>query len=212
MLSIPFYANTKDNLHCVQAALKSVLKFFMPSRNYSFRYLDAVTNHQKGKYTWDTAMLLFLAKLGFTVVSISSFDYRKFAKNKEKYLQSLWTDEIYQDQKKYSDFTHEQQLAGDLVRSKQVKIVHRSARLSDMKLLQRSGHILLISLNVCALDTRKGYSPHMVVITKIGKNSVCFHDPGNPAVRNRKASIKKFLRAAGYPNDASVDLIAIKKC
>ena len=65
MLKIPFYKNTKDSLHCFQACLRSVLKFYFPKKDYSFEYLDRITVHKKGKGTWVSAALLFLAKKWF---------------------------------------------------------------------------------------------------------------------------------------------------
>ena len=210
-LDIPFYKNTKDDLRCVQAALRSVLKYILPSKNYSFSYLDLVTAHKKDKWTWDGAMLLFLARLGFDVVYITKFDYKKFAHSGEKYLRSLWTDEIYKTQKQHSDFVQEQKFAKLLIKNRKIHLLHRQAIWNDVRRLWSERYLLMISVNACILDSLRGYSSHMVTITGITKQFVYFHDPGNPPIPNRKVSVKKFWKAASYPNGTSADIIALRK-
>ena len=210
MLSIPFYSNTKDGLHCVQACLKSVLKFYFPNKNYSFQYLDKVTAHKKGMYTWDYAMLLFLTRKGFDIVYIVDHNLKEFSKKGERYLESIWTDEVFQDQKKYSNFKQEQRLVALLVKNRKINISERSAKFSDFTSLFKKDYILMVAANSLSLGDIKGYSPHMVLVTNITKNFIYFHDPGNPPFPNRKTSIKKFWQAASYPDNSSVDLIAVR--
>ena len=210
MLNIPFYSNTKDDSHCVQACSKSILKFYFPDKNFSFKYLDKQTNHQNNTATWDSAMLLFLSKLNFKIIYITKFDYQKFAKNGENYLQSLWTDEIYQFQKLYSNFEKERKLAKKLIKNKSIKILKRSAKISDLKTLFNKSYLIMVPINPLVLENKKGFYNHMVLITNITKHFVYFHDPGLPPYKNRKITLKKFWQAAGYPNSKSVDLIAVK--
>ncbi|MEW5805384.1 MAG: peptidase C39 family protein [Patescibacteria group bacterium] len=209
-LSIPFYSNTKDGLHCFQACLKSILKYYFPSKSYSFGHLDKVTAHKKGKYTWDFAALLFLADLGFEVIYITPFDLKEFSLKGEKFLKSVWTDEVYQDQKKYSDFKQEQKLAKKLIKDKGISIKRRSTRISDIRKLFSRGFLLMVPVNSLVFEGIKGYYPHIVLINGITKYFIYFHDSGNPPHPNCKASIKKFWRAASYPDNSSVDLIAVR--
>lgn len=210
MLEIPIYKNTKDGTHCFQACLKSVLKFYFPKKAYSFKSLDRLTGHKKGKWTWDTKALIFLSKIGFEVIYISNFDYRKFAKLGEEYLRKHWTDEVYQVQKKFSDFRNEQHLAKKLIKEKKVKLKKRPGTLKDIKTLFAQGYIILAPINPYVLDRKKGYTSHLVIITDIKKDTIFFNDPGLPPQKNRKAKIKVFLRAMGYPSQRSISLIALK--
>ena len=75
-LKIPFYANLKDDNHCLQACFKMVLKYYFPKRNYSFKELDKVSQHISGKWTWQGAFLLVLYKMGFEIVNIDAFDLK----------------------------------------------------------------------------------------------------------------------------------------
>lgn len=210
MLQIPFYQNTKDNTHCMQAVLKSVLKFYSPKRNYSFKYLDRVTAHKKGLWTWNSALLVFLAERGFQVINIENFNYRKFSQAGEEYLRKTWSKEVFETQKKFSDFQNEQRLAGKLVSNKNIQLEQRPAILRDLFRLFREGYIILCGINPYVLDHQKGYAGHIVILLDIDKNSVTFHDPGLPPQKRHKASLHLFFRAMGYPTKSSAALIAVK--
>ena len=211
MEKIPFYKNTKDNTHCFQACLKSILKFYFPQKNYSFSYLDKVTAHKKGKWTWASAGLIFLAKTGLKVINIENFSYKKFAKLGEKYLKDIWPDEIFQTQKKFSNIKKEQIFAKKLLKEKKIQLEERYATLKDIRNLFKKKYILLCNINPYILKNKKGYSSHSVLITDITKNTIRFHDPGLPPFKNRKVSLKKFLKAMRYPSKESASIIAVKK-
>ena len=100
-----------------------ILKYLFPNRNYSFSYLDKVTYHQKGKWTWDSAMLIFLSSLGLEVIYIADFDFSKFAKFGEDYLKRIWDKETFEIQKKYSNLSQERLLARQLIDNKKIKVV-----------------------------------------------------------------------------------------
>lgn len=210
MLQIPFYPNTKDDTHCVQAVLKSILKFYFPKKNYSFAYLDQVTAHKRGMWTWNSALLVFLEKLGFQVINIENFNYKKFAQAGKKHLQRIWSKEIFETQEKFSDFPNEQRLAGKLVSNRNILLKQKPATLHDFLKLFKEEYIILCGINPYVLDRQKGYAGHIVIITDIDKYSVTFHDPGLPPQKNRKASLRLFFRAMGYPTKSFVALIAVK--
>jgi len=48
---VPFYPNTEDNTHCLQACLKMVLKYFIQEKEYSYEDLDRVTAKVPGLWT-----------------------------------------------------------------------------------------------------------------------------------------------------------------
>jgi hypothetical protein len=195
MFKIPFYKNTKDNLHCVQACLKSVLKYYFSDQTYSFKYLDKVTHHQKNKWTWDIAMMLFLVRLNFEVIYMADFDFYKFAVLGEKYLRNLWSHKVYETQKRFSDFKQEQKLAKLLIKNKKVKLIKKYPNIKDLKLLYNKEYIILVSINPYRLEKEKGYASHLVIVTNLTKKTITFHDPGLPPHPNRKILIKTFSKA-----------------
>jgi len=61
-LNIPFFPNTEDNTHCLQATLMSVLKIIYPKENFTYEQLDELCDKPKNKYTWPFAFLVNLKK------------------------------------------------------------------------------------------------------------------------------------------------------
>jgi len=210
MLQIPFYKNLNDDTHCFQACLKMILKYFFPNRNYSFKYLDKVTYHQKNKWTWNSASLLFLSKIGFSVIIIENFDYKQFSKFGEQYLKLIWTKEVFDIQKKYSDFNQEKKFARKLIKNKLIKHYRKWATLKDLENLFKKGYLIMVPINPFVIEKKSGYANHLVLITDIKKEYIIFHDPGLPPLKNKKVPKKLFLKAAAYPYKENATLIAIK--
>ncbi len=208
---IPFYKNLKDNNHCAQACLKSVLKFYFPHKNYSFKEIDKATAHKKGRWTWNSVILLFLVKQDFEVINIENCDYKTFAKRGEKFLKEGWTKEVYETQRRYSDFAQEQKLAKILLTNKQIKLEERYAKFSDIRKLFKEGYLMIIPINPYVLSGQKGYVSHTVVVQKLLKKTIIFHDPGLPPRPNRKTTLKKFYRAMAYPHKYNANIIAVRK-
>lgn len=156
-------------------------------------------------------MLMFLSRIGFEIIDIGGdLDYGKFAKQGEKYLRAIWTKEVFETQKKFSDIGNEQKLAAMLIEEKDIKLENRPATLRDIRELFSKGYILLCGINPYVLERRKGYSSHEVLVTDMKKHTIRFHDPGLPPTKNRKTSIKLFLRAMRYPTREGASFIAVK--
>ncbi len=210
MLSIPFYKNLKDNSHCFQSCLKMLLKYYFPKKQYSFSYLDKKTSHKKNKWTWNSAPLLFLEKLGFTTINIENFDYKQFAQFGDEYLKMLFTEEIFKEQKKYSDLKKERLLAKKLIKNKKINLQRRYAQFNELAKLFKKKYLLLVPINAMVLDKKNGYSSHIVLITDINKKQIIFHDPGLPPYKNRIVTTQSFKKAMQYPYKEAASIIAIK--
>lgn len=210
MFHIPFYKNTKDDTHCFQAVLKSILKFYFPEKNYSFAFLDKISAHKKDKWTWISSTFIFLAEQGFKIIHIENFDYKKFALSGELYLQKFWTDEVYQTQKEFSDIKNEQRLAKLLIKEKKITLAKRPATLKDIKYFYKNKYIVSCAINPYVLKKQKGYASHAIIITNLAKDKITFHDPGLPPRKHRTASLKLFFRALCYPTKRDANLTAIK--
>lgn len=208
---VPFYANLKDNNHCFQACLKMVLKCYFPDKNYSFKELDKISKHKKGKWTWQGAALITLAKLGFDVVNIENLDYKKFAKDGDVYLKKIWSDETFKLQNKFSDLNQEQKIAQKLINLKKVELVNKIARMSDVEKYFSKSFFVMVSVNPCVFERKKCYWSHLVLVTGMDRNFITFHDPGLPPVKNKRVSKKIFEKAMTKPWKEDTNLIAVKK-
>lgn len=211
MFDLPFFQNTKDDLHCVQAVLKSVLKYYFPQENYSFKKLDEITAHKKGKWTWKNAMIFFLASRGLEVVEIVDFDSQRFAEEGIFFLKENWPREVFEAQERYSDLRQEQLLTRKLLKQKRVKLEMRIPLLSDMRRLLKEGYILMTNINPCVINNQEGYWSHFVLIVDIGRDYVIYHDSGLPPEPNKKVSLKVFMKAMGYPKKNDAALYAVRK-
>lgn len=145
----------------------------------------------------------------FDMVNIENFDYGQFAEFGEDYLKMIWTNEIFEAQKKHSDFKQEKKLAKRLIREKRIKHIRRPATVSELEDYFRKGYMVLTTINPLVLRKETGYASHIVVITDIDSRSVTFHDPGLPPTKDRIVSRSDFQRAMRSPYRESASLIAL---
>jgi hypothetical protein len=207
-LEIPFYSNTPDNTHCFQACLKMVLKYFLPECEFSWEKLEKMTAKKENLWTWPTAAILNLKKLGFDVIKIGDFDYERFAKEGEKYLIEKYGKEVAKAQVEHSDIAQEKDLARKLI--KEFKPIKRPASFDDINRLILEGYIVICNVNSRILNNKPGYAGHFIVITGIENKKIILHDPGLPPYSNRKVSKILFERAWAYPSENEKNLIALK--
>jgi len=211
LLKIPFYTNMKDGNHCFQACFKMILKHYFPEKNYSFKELDKLSNHIKGKWTWQGTFLLELSKMGFEVVNIENLDYKKFAKDGAEYLKTIWSEDVFNTQDQFSDLKQEQKIAQRMVEENKLKLINIEVSLKDVEKYFNEGFMVVVSVNPCIFERRKCYSSHLVLITNISKDTITFHDPGLPPVENNKVSKKLFEKAMTKPWKEDTNLIAVRK-
>jgi len=194
--------NTKDNSHCLQACIRMALNFPI-----SYKNLDKITGNKPQQWSWQGSILLWLNKLGYDVVNIENLDYKKFSEEGEIYLKRLWPQNVFEAQKNNSDLGRERKIAKELLKQK-VRLINR--RIDD-KLISKyfnSGYKIIVSINPLVLAKKSGYWSHMVIINNITDKKIIFNDPGLPAIKNRVANKKLFLKAVDKPDS---NLIAIKR-
>jgi ABC-type bacteriocin/lantibiotic exporter with double-glycine peptidase domain len=209
IMKIPFYSNTPDNTHCFQACLKMILKYFLPNRDFSWKELDKMSAKEKGLWTWPTAAILTLKKLGFDVIMIKTFDYERFIKEGKKYLLEKYGEEIAEAQVKHSNINKERRLARKLIKEG-LNQKRRPATLADIKRLISKGYAVICNVNSRALNNKKGYVGHFIVVVGVQGKKIILHDPGLPPFPNRKISKIIFEKCWGYPSKDSKNIIAIK--
>ncbi len=91
-----FYLNSKDNNHCLQACVKSVLHSNFENLPITANKVDVRT---WGKWAWSPSAVVLLDDLNLDAKLFSSakppngFDYGIFAKEGMSYLENLWSKE-----------------------------------------------------------------------------------------------------------------------
>jgi hypothetical protein len=207
--NIPFFESCDEN-HCFQACLKMVLAYWLPNREFSFEELDKLSGHKAGKWTWQGKTILYLIENDFEVVNIENLDYQALAEKGEKYLTSIWTKEVFNIQKKYSDLAFEQQVAQKLIKNKKIILKQNEAEIEDIFDLFNKNYTILVSVNPYTIRNEDGYASHMVVITSLDEKNIIIHDPGPPGFLNKKINRNVFEKAMTKPAKEDTNILAIK--
>ncbi len=139
--AVPFYENTPDNTHCFQAALRMVLKYFLPDKDYAWEELEVITAKKKDGWTWPIAAMIWLSKNGFEIKDIELFDYQEFSKTGKKYLAEKFGTEVAEAQDKFTDLPQEQRFSADLLNYVHVEM--RMPDIDDVRMLLDEGYLLI---------------------------------------------------------------------
>jgi hypothetical protein len=208
MADIPFFANTPDDTHCVQAAFRIMLKHFLPELDFSYQELDRLSQKQPGKGTWWPPMLLELARLGLQVECIEGFDYKRFYEQGKDYVKAIYPSETADYYLDHSNLLDIKPMIPDLLNK--VSIQTRPAGPADLDRLLDDGWLVGIDLNSRALNDRPGFVSHMVVIFGMDKNNYLLHDPGLPPAPNRQVDRRKLAEAWFWSGTRNAGLVAVK--
>lgn len=206
---VPFYSNTPDDTHCVQAAFKMAAEYYRPDLVLSFEKWDEITNKKKDGWTWTMSGLLWLKGNGFDVEDIEPFDYREFIRSGKEYLRELFGDDVADIQEKMSDVHQEQEISKEFI--KVIHVEERRPTFEDVRAFLDSGYLVMMNVNARTLNGRDGYAGHFIVVKGYGSQGLFFHDPGLPAIENRHVDYGYFMKAWAFPNENALNLIAIRK-
>jgi hypothetical protein len=206
--AVPFYANTPDDTHCYQAALRSVLKYFLPNNEYHWEELEEMTAKKANLWTWPTQGLITLHKIGFDIIDISDFDIEQFINTGEEYLLQEYGKEVADEQVKHSDIQQERALYKEFIQH--IKFQKRIPKIEDLEYFVEKGYLIICNVNSKALNNQQGYVGHFVVIIGYDDNHLYLHDPGLPPLQDRKVTYEHFMKAWEYPNEKARNLTAVK--
>ena len=206
--NVPFYPNTPDGMHCVQAAFGSMLEYFL-HHSFSYDELDRLTHRVGSGGTWWFPALTEFHQLGLDTLMISTFDYDKFYREGEPYLRRVYPQEVVNWYIDKSNLLAVKSFIPDYLQSSHLET--RAASMDDIDRLLTAGWLVGVDLNSRTLNGREGFSSHMVTIFDSSKQSLTLHDPGLPPHPNRKVSKDTFLEAWSYTGPESLSLVAVRK-
>jgi len=198
-LDVPFYANP-DEIHCFQACLSMVLKYFLPASNYTFEQLDELSGRKVGKWTWPLKALGELHNLGLEIEIVDNFDYEKFLVRPNEYLVEVCGPEGAAAQIANSDIPYEVETAR--LYSYLAGKPDRPTPEHLIKLIE-GGSLPICHVNLAELHAQPGYIGHFVVVINANSDTIVIHDPGiateqYPPRENFSVSIETFRMAGGY--------------
>jgi len=205
---VSFYSNTPDDTHCFQAALRMVLKYFMPAQEYDFEKLDEMTDKKDGLWTWPIRGIINLHKMGFQIIDDDYVDLDALAKDPTDYLVKRYGKEVGEAQIKNSD------LDSIVTALKEYEIlnIHRERipTLEEIKSHIDNGYLVICNINSHVLSDIKGYAGHFVVIYDYDQKGFWLHDPGLPPIESRYVSFEKFTQSWEYPDERSKNILALR--
>lgn len=206
---VPFFSNTKDGTHCVQATFRSMLKHFLPSQEFSWEELDKLSKKEEGKGTWWFPLLLEIQKLGIEIIDISPFDLSRYYEEGEKYLLATQHQEVVDFMLTKSNLKKVRKYIPEFL--KKIDFQNRAATLEELKKFVKDGWLVGVDLNSRTLNKKEGYSSHMVTVFGCKDGYIIFHDPGLPPCPRRVVSENLFLQAWEYGGKENKSLVAVRK-
>lgn len=210
---VPFFPNTQDNTHCLQAVVASILRYYDPNANVDFAYLDKLTDKSPDKWTWTYRLLCNLAQMGYDVLEIEDFDHQQFIKNPDAYLIEKLGVQAGQASIDNSNLKQEVINARDFVQK--VKYENRPATLDNIAEYLQRGYLIGCHVNSRKLRGRTGYYGHFILVYgyDIEDQTLTIHDPGiytnleQLYFEAEQMPLEQFLQGwSEYPN-----IIAVKK-
>ena len=139
-LPVPFYENFPDadlegGSHCLQAAYKSILAYFLPNKTFTWEKLDEITGKVDGDGTWSTKGLLWMQQNGFEVQHWTCFDYERLIKIGFDYFYEIGDEDWVQYQISDTNLISETKLIKEML--KKIEIVKQVPTLENIKELIR---------------------------------------------------------------------------
>ena len=205
---VPFVPNTKDDLHCLQAAYMMIVKYFKPGFKMDWDKWSKITGFEVDKGTWASAGVLWFNSNGFDVKHYEVFDYDEFFKRGGDYLLQISGKSVGQWQIEHSNIPLEQKRAKQMI--DRGLLEYKEPTIGDIKDYLDKGYLLHVLLNSRRLNGKDGYFGHAVTAIGYDERSLIVHDPGSSPYPNRSILFDDFEAAWADPNKDSKEMDAIK--
>lgn len=206
----PFFGNTPDDLHCLHASLRMVLKHFEPNADYSWEALDEIIGFRPGNWTWPTRAMLWLKRRGYEIRSIESVNSQRLAMEGRPYFAEQYGADVAAAQFAHCDFEQEMELLKQYLAEVEIP-EHREPQLQDIRHMLRDGFVPIVNVNSGALNGRNDYVGHFVVLLGADLKRIRLHDPGLPHFPNRLVKFPDFEKAWAYPDLKAKNLTGIRR-
>ncbi len=200
MKSVPFYANHKDNHHCMLAVYRSIFDYFYDER-LDWLELEKLTGFKPGKAAWSLTIISYLAERGMDIRMIEPFDYARYYTIGEPYLDELFTPVEKDWQLKHGNILEIRPLIPDFL--EKVKYELKRPSLEDIDSMLDEGRLVFVTVDSRILNDKPGYFSHAVLVIGNSRDQYIIHDPGLPPQPNRHVSKQKLYEAMGEEEKTS---------
>jgi hypothetical protein len=89
--NVPFYANHEDDMHCMLSVYRSLFDYFLNTK-LSWSEIEEITGYKPNKAAWSIKVLIYMSEY-FDIKMVEPFDYKKYFKDGESYLYTLFSKE-----------------------------------------------------------------------------------------------------------------------
>jgi hypothetical protein len=201
--------NGPDGMSCFPACIQMVMRSKNGIGVPSFNEMDAISRRSEGKYTWEYALLAYLARCGFQVRLFSLLDLQKLAANPRDYLVEFYGDEVGADQADNSDLAH---LSEDVKAFQGEAGAEWKNAIPDDQTVRSeilAGRYVIPIINQRILQADAGYVAHSVVVYGVSNRGVTIHNPGPPATAANEIAWDLFRKAWEYPSPDTRMMISV---
>lgn len=206
MYSTRFIANTKDDLHCLQASYAMALGAFFGTE-VTMDQAEIETGFVEGRQTWPFLAMTSLVKKGLQVRNIERFDVQLFIEDPAAAVkQQANDDDVAAAIMNETDTSVEPARASECLRLG-VVFEDRIPSIEDVVTTLKNGSLAIVNLNAKALLGLEGYSGHFVLVREVRADRVVLRNPGLPPVDDQEVDIPTFVRA--WKPDASPEMANI---
>jgi len=210
MLKIPFFSNDKTDLHCMQACMQMILKYYYPDKKFSIEELNKLLKiGSKKMYGFPEMAVAVLSDLGINAKYYASSDDREWYKKGKQYLLKKYSKEVAEDIWKMTDFKTQKPFFKRVLKEK--RFVCKKLLFKDLKNFFKKGCLICPIININILENKKGYAGHAVLIIGIDKKFITFHDPGLPPEPNNKIKWQDFIRSWKSQGTANTVIVVFGK-
>jgi hypothetical protein len=193
---IPFYLN--HGHRCAQVAMKSVLKYILPEKDFSYKYLDQITNHSSDKITFLSQIAAGFSKLGINFEYYVQPNWSKAAlsDNFDNALRNYYRDKTENLLAKI-DKTSLQDSVKCILGDKRVVETSEKPSLEKIEFNINDGKIPIALINYDTFVGRENkYSGHYLILTGFDKKNFIYHDTGpKGAGANKTVSKERFSKS-----------------
>lgn len=210
MLKIPFFPNDKTDLHCMQACMQMILKYYYPSKHFSIKKLNELLEiGNKKMYGFPEIAVVVLSDLGIDAKYYTSSDDKAWYDKGKEYLLEEYPREVAEDIWKMTDFKIQKPFFKRALKEK--RFIRKKLSFNDLEIFFKKGYLVSIVININVLENKKGYAGHATLITDINKDFIIFHDPGLPPMPNNKLKKKDFIKAWQSPGTGNTVIVVFGK-
>ncbi|MDP9196852.1 MAG: hypothetical protein M3O22_08865, partial [Pseudomonadota bacterium] len=170
--------NDVDGVSCFLACSQMVFRTKTGIKVPSFQELGDIIGRKEGQYSWEYGMLAYMARNGFDVEFISTFNLERLVKEKNSYMYEYFGEEAADDQIKNSDMDQGIKGIEGFLSSKKKKIACRVPTKNDIVNLINEGFYIIPYINQRILQADPGYVAHTILVYGYSDRGVRVHNPG----------------------------------